>query len=253
MFNLYKNEISKLKKETILFVALSLLLNIFFLYKSYNGWSPQSAVGLNGFILPMTFFIPLILSESKFITQEWKDNTIYLMMSLPIKSKDLFLVKFLAVITQYIVLSLSSAFIFGIQIIIFLKRTNLLNKNLELTKELFSTTSITSYGLLYILSISILAYLVSIVFLSSITGKVFKKHSGIITFVLGFGMLMISGKAIGYLMNTVFSLIDISVDYINQAHIEFAYACLIGSIIIFLITALIYFVTCKIYDKKVEL
>lgn len=258
IFNLYKNELNKLKKETILFMALSLLLNMFFLYKSYNGWNQESVLGINVFLMGMTFVIPFMLAEAKLISQDWKDNTIYLIMSLPISGKKLFFVKYLAVITQYIVLSLSSILIFAVQSIVFLQRTNKFDFFLQQVKEILNITTFNSSIFLYILSISVLVYLTSIVLLSALVGKMFKKYSGLITFITGTVVILGSIKAIGYLIDKVFSFMNVHMKYdINFLPVDiirdFGYGCLISSTIILIVTGLIYFITYKVYDNKIEL
>jgi len=257
LFNLYKKELNKFKKGTILFLGLVLIINIFFLYKTYNGWSLESGFLINTFLLPLTFFIPLILSESKLIGQEFKDNTIYLSMTLPVSSEKIFLSKFLAVITQYIVYSLSVIILMSIQFMIFLNRTPYIQE----IKQLFDIRVFSMATSLYIFSIVGLLYLVSAVFLSSIIGKTFKRYSKLISFASVLAILYVGGKIIGFMMDGLDKIgltfnnivINYNMEKFMGALNDVGSGLLMTSAIILFVTAIIYFMTCKIYDKKIEI
>ncbi|SHJ42602.1 ABC transporter permease [Tepidibacter formicigenes] len=252
LFNLYKKEVNKLKKETIIFLGLALIINIFFLYKTYNGWNLEAGFFINMFLLPAAFLIPLILSESKLINQEFKNNTIYLLMSLPVSSQKIFLSKFLAVITQYIVSSLSIIIFTGIQFIIFLNRTSYIQE----IKTLLDIRIFSAAICFYIFSIVGLIYIVSTVFLSSIIGKTFKKYSKLISFGSFFLVLYIGGKIIGFMMNML-EKVHISLPNNIETQIQIlhklGYEMLLISLIILFVTSAIYFIICRIYDKKIEI
>ncbi|MCT4508088.1 MAG: ABC-2 transporter permease [Tepidibacter sp.] len=253
IFSLFKKDLMKFKKETIIFLGLALIINIFCLYKSYNGWAIESGFAVNMFLFPITFLIPLFSSGSKLIGQEWKDNTVYLTMSLPVSSQKIFLSKFLAVIAQYLISSLSIIIITGIQLLIFFNR-------IPYTEEIKKIFDIRIFGMgsfLYILSMSILIYLVSIIFLSSLTGKMFKKYSKLVSFGLFFIVLFIGGKVIDFIVESFsfhihggeYMNVEVVMEFFKELGLNF-----MGSSLIFLVLAgIIYFVTCKIYDKKIEI
>ena len=257
LFNLYKKELNKFKKGTILFLGLVLIINIFFFYKTYNGWSLESGFLINTFLLPLTFFIPLILSESKLIGQEFKDNTIYLSMTLPVSSEKIFLSKLLAVITQYVVYSLSVVIITSIQFMIFLNRTPYIQE----IKQFFDIRVFSMGTSLYIFSIVGLSYLVSAVFLSSIIGKTFKRYSKLISFGSVLAILYVGGKIIGFMMDGLDKLgltfnnivINYNMEKFMGALNDVGSGLLMTSAIILFVTAIIYFMTCRIYDKKIEI
>lgn len=257
LFNLYKKELNKFKKGTILFLGLVLIINIFFFYKTYNGWSLESGFLINTFLIPLTFFIPLILAESKLISQEFKDNTIYLSMSLPVSSEKIFLSKFLAVITQYIVYSISVIILMSIQFMIFLNRTPYIQE----IKQLFDIRVFSMATSLYIFSIVGLLYLVSAVFLSSIIGKTFKKYSKLISFASVLAILYVGGKIIGFMMAGLDKLgltfnnivINYNMEKLMGALNDIGSGLFMTSAIILFVTVIIYFMTCKIYDKKIEI
>ncbi|CAH2212065.1 ABC transporter permease [Tepidibacter aestuarii] len=257
LFSLFKKDLIKFKKETIIFLGLVLIINMFFLYKTYNGWNIESAVAINIFLFPIAFLIPLLLSGSKLIGQEWKDNTIYLTMSLPVSSEKIFLSKFLAVTVQYAVSSLSIIAITGIQFLIFFHRS----PHAEEMKQLFDIRLFSMGSFFYILSVAGLIYIISIIFLSSLTGKMFKKYSKLVSFGLFFTILIIGGRVIDFivksLQKTMFTVIQ-GGEYINAEDImevlqRVGLGFLETSLILLLLAGIIYFVTCKIYDKKIEI
>ncbi|MEJ8554616.1 hypothetical protein [Tepidibacter sp. Z1-5] len=259
LFNLYKKELNKFKKGTILFLGLVLIINIFFFYKTYNGWAIESGFLINMFLLPLTFFIPLILSESKLISQEFKDNTIYLSMMLPVSSEKIFLSKFLAVITQYIVSSLSIVIITSIQFMIFMNRTSSIK--VQEVQQLFDIRVFSMATSLYVFSIVGLLYLVSAIFLSSIIGKTFKKYSKLISFASVLAILYVGGKIIGFMMDGLDKIgltfnnivINYNMEKFMGALNDVGSGLFVTSAIILFVTAIIYFATCKIYDKKIEI
>ncbi|WP_099192729.1 ABC transporter permease [Tepidibacter mesophilus] len=257
IFNLYKKEINKFKKETIIFLGLLLILNIFFLYKTYNGWNLEAGFIMNMLLIPLTFLIPLVLAESKFISQEFKDNTIYILMSLPVSSEKIFLSKFLAVMTQYIVYSLSVIIFMSIQFMIFLNRTPYIQE----IKQFFDIRIFSTATSFYVLSIAGLLYMISSIFLSSIIGKTFKKYSKIISFGSFLAILYIGGKIIGFMMSNLekvgFTINNVAMNYNIDEFMrllnEVGFGVFLTTLIILLVTFVIYFITCKIYDKKIEI
>lgn len=257
LFNLYKKELNKFKKGTILFLGLALIVNIFFLYKTYSGWNLESGFLINTLLLPVTFLVPLILAESKLISQEFKDNTIYLSMTLPVSSEKIFLSKFLAVITQYIVYSLSVIILMSIQFMIFINRTPYIQE----MKQLLDIRVFSMATSLYIFSIVGLLYLVSAVFLSSIIGKTFKKYSKLISFASVLAILYVGGKIIGFMMEGLDKLgltfnnivINYNMEKLMGVLNDVGSGLFVTSAIILFVTVIIYFMTCKIYDKKIEI
>lgn len=265
IFSLFKKDLMKFKKETIIFLGLALIINVFSLYKIYNGWNIESAYEtyngwriesafvINLFLFLITFCIPILLSGSKLIGQEWKDNTIYLTMSLPVSSQKIFLSKFLAVIAQYLISSLSIIIIAGIQFLIFFNRS----PHTEEIKKLFDIRVFSMCSFLYILSISVFIYLVSIIFLSSLTGKMFKKYSKLVSFGLFFIVLFIGGKVIDFIGKSFPAHIHegeyMNIEGVMELFKELGLNFLGSSLIFLVLSGIIYFVTCKLYDNKIEI
>lgn len=103
LFTLYKKDLTILKFETLLILGSIIVFNLFLYYKAKTSWPLDMSLGLSTLLLS---FVPLFtfFRAFNFIKEEWKENTVYFMMSLPTSGNIIFLSKFLALLTQFFIL-----------------------------------------------------------------------------------------------------------------------------------------------------
>lgn len=250
LFNLYKYEFRKFKKEIIIFSVLALILNIYSGFKVLSGANVMMGINANILLLLATFMGPISLANMKLISQEHKDNTIYLMKSLPVSSKKSFLSKHLACISVYILSSIFVILLMIIQIFIAHKiDSSFFNFNMDeisnIIPNIKAYEAITIIGMIYISSIVMFFTNINVIFSASIIGKSFKKFSKLISFSsLVFIVYLIDkfGKVINNL--NIFNSSTLDQNFILYT---------VSFDLIFLgISAILFFGTCTIYDKKIE-
>lgn len=102
---LYRKELRVLRLESMVVLGLILLWNLYLYYKASTAtWPPGTHLVFSLMMLVITGFLPLI-EAFKIWGDEWKNNTVYLLLSLPVNGQQVVLAKLLAVLTQFILLS----------------------------------------------------------------------------------------------------------------------------------------------------
>lgn len=252
LFNLYKYELKKFKKIMMVFLSITLILNIYQGVKVVTGYSnTYTGMAVDMTLAMFTFLIPFFLSDHILVSKEYSDNTIYLMKSLPVSSKLTFLSKNLAGVSVYIVFSLFVGILGIIQMFIALKidpkfadfHSIYLHIDGSTANKLFEI--IMGLSCLYISSIVLFLTGINSVFLSSMIGKTFKKYSSLIS--------MGSFLIILYLIGKFISATNTS-EIINGTFTNSFLAASLGFDALFLvISAILFFGTCFVYDKKIGL
>lgn len=128
-------------------------------------------------------------------------------------------------------------------------------------KQLLDIRLFSMGSFFYIHSIAVLLYIISIIFVSSLTGKIFKKYSKLVSFGLFFIILFIGGKVIDFIVSSLQKTMFLDIqggEYIKTEEImNIFHRVGLGffetSLIFLLLAGVIYFVTCKIYDKNIEI
>jgi len=247
---LFKKDLLLGKNESLLILGFIVLGNIFLYYKSQTTipaevWPVEAAFGLSSVLLS---FIPLSIFFRSFasISSEWKENTVYMMMSLPVSGTMILLSKVLSLITRLLILLIVAL---PFTAIFFMKMPlTQMFVNIDIDMNLVKIISM-YVGILILMYI---LYLVIAIFSAQI-GTLVKKFSGLFTFIIFIVMNMVVSKLIEISYRGIgFRSVNLDYGHFQVDMIPFT-DFLIASSIIMVITAAVFFVTAKIYDKKVEL
>lgn len=101
--SLFKKDLEASKWPLGIFSGLIILLMLFFRYKVTQGWAPESVIA--SIAIPL-MFLPLWLVWQSFQTlrSEWKEDTVYTLLVLPVPGWHITLAKILALVVEYTVL-----------------------------------------------------------------------------------------------------------------------------------------------------
>ncbi|SET10208.1 hypothetical protein SAMN05660297_01410 [Natronincola peptidivorans] len=256
LFSIYKKDLLSVKLESLLVLAAVFLGYLYFSYKILTGWPAPTILGITSTIFFIVMFV-IFVGTFTSVSREWSNNTIYLIMSLPIGGKMIFLSKLLAVMTQLIVLggatiligSLLSSFFLGIDIIT--EAFGFLS-SYQLLQVLIKGVILLFFGIIQIILIA---------FFSSMIGKLFKRFSWFITVITFIFTNIIIGRINGFLLNSFFNneryahLNEITVHnhHLFMESLPFNEFFLLQLALLLLFSTGLFFLTSAIYDKKVEL
>jgi len=265
LWMLYKKDVMNLRTESLLLLAFAAGLNIYAYIQILRADNTLNAAGygvLSSMIVFGALFWVFIRSFS-LVSSEWKDNTLHMIMPLPIGGKSIFFSKLMALFTQILVV--------GTITVIFALGSATLILGLDEVTSFFRIFNIASEELILgniseIIKMIIFAFvnfgqLLVIVFFSSVVGRMFKKLSGPITFVV----FILSS----FIISRITFLIDRMVTFDSQAGFSISGDNVTGmeTTINFMSTpeylfgvfyalafgALFFFATTYLYDRKVEL
>lgn len=246
---LYTKDLHEILPEMIIVLVGVLLINAWY----YLG-SPEPAPVVMGplfLLLGLAGFLPIV-SSFKLLSKEWSNNTVYLIMSLPVSGAMVMGAKMLALITQYLfgtALVGLSGYLFWVNGISQLLPGNpaaMLDKNPEIIQYLVA---------FYLASLVFIIFICCNSFLSQVVGKLSRKFSNLITLVVFIVVLTLPGK--------LFSWIGIGHSYIGPSSMIFRVgpdnsinvlrAINISSVTQLLLALLIFIGAVILYDKKLEL
>ncbi len=262
---MYKKDVMNLKTESIFMLAFVLGINAFVYYQVMTSESTFGAGGygiLSSMVVFGALFLVFIRSFS-LVSSEWKDNTLHMIMPLPIGGNTIFFSKLLAILTQtFIVGGISFGLTLGAvymilelediqQIFNFLA----MDSGSVLSSNLMEIVKMAGYGFVSFAS------LIIIVFFSSVVGRMFTKLSGLITFVV----FILSNV----LLSQITRLIDGAVNFDQGSRVMFlgepgggmsgsmafmsTPELLFGIVFTVLTSLMFFFTTTYLYEKKVEL
>lgn len=254
LYTLYKKDLKASRFELMLIAGVILAVNLYIFYKTTTGWPLQAgfAVNMGGAIaIAMAIFIKAFMT----VRNEWKENTVYLMMSLPVSGKLIFLSKLLSLLTQWIALEV----LVGVSAFLFFRGM----------MTPYDWGKLAALPFAYRIEMLKMAFLILLganqalilAFFSSVIGKLFNKFSGLITF----GTLILSNIAISKVSGWIISLVSrYQIDDLGSRHIDFSHGSLSSTFFpasVYIATALViigfsvalFFGTAAIYDRKVEL
>lgn len=245
---LYSKEMRELAPEMITVIGLAVLAYIYLFFKTHE--YPLAVIGPIFMIGGLAAFLPVI-SSFKLLSREWKNNTVYLMMSLPVKGGMIMGAKLLALLSQYVLATLIAG-VGGFLL------TYALNPELG---QILNTT-IPGVGLnlwqlwpqglaLYLTSIVVITYIASISFFSQMVGKLVSRFSGLVTAGVFIATAYLSGKVGDLFWGNIdpqwtneINTFDLSV--INQF-------LLTNFLFSLAIAAVIFTLAVIIYNRKIEL
>ncbi|WP_338819641.1 hypothetical protein MTCOM_11370 [Moorella thermoacetica] len=257
---LYRKELGDLRLESMVVLGLILLWNLFLYYKASTAtWPPGTHLVFSLMMLVITGFLPLIESF-KIWRDEWKNNTVYLLFSLPVNGQQVVLAKLLAVLTQFILLSLAALLATGA-----LFKATVLNADfVMINNEIWRL--IRQYRLiLAIIAVNGVLELVNFVllaFLGTLLGQSVRKFSGWVTGTFFLVGMYVAGKlatwlaiVLNYLpwpatnIRLPLNFRDLSIYSTSSGDISI-YA---GTVALLLVTGLLFIATVLFYNRRVEL
>lgn len=250
---LYIKEMQDIKQELLVIIALALACNIGLLL-----W-PNSIVGFLFLLSIMSSGIVPIISSVKSLSNDWNNNTIYLLKSLPVKGSMVLLAKIMALLSEF--------FIGTVAVFILMVLSSLIRVIIE-TPISFSemwNQFITGIGaansqmffkVMFLVYIAVLAgfvYLVSMIILSQMIARIKGKYMRLISYISFISLAYIGGKVGGYIMSNLPWTQYLQFAPPEQIPANLISVFLSAIIIIILLSALMIIGAGTIYDKKVEL
>lgn len=250
---LYSKEMRELAPEIVWVIGIAAAIYGYMYFKTQE--YPLAALAPVFMIFGLAALMPL-MSSFKLLGREWKNNTVYLMMSLPVKGGMVMGSKLTALLTQFVLGTLIAG-VGGALLIIAL--------NPEVMPEMSEQLRLAGYELfqfwpqvmlVYITSILMTAYVVSLSFFSQMVGKLVKRFSGLLTAAVFFFTFYIVGQ-IGDLFwrNIETEWLTNGTEAIDLIAGLDVFNRFIGLNLIFtlVITAVIFILTVIIYNRRVEL
>lgn len=183
---LYQKEMTELKAEIIITVlAVIMTTSLLYILGARLGWTTGLALMAAGF----AGLLPLI-TATKIFEKEWNNNTIYLIMSLPVRGGMILGSKLAAVVSQYLIGTITVLVSWAIII-----RYSFPNEVALVVNEINGTAWALGFSL-YGLTIALGIYLISLIFFSQMTARLVNRFRGLVTFITFFTLFVISNKLI---------------------------------------------------------
>ncbi|WP_350343955.1 hypothetical protein PRVXT_000319 [Proteinivorax tanatarense] len=256
---LFKKDLMNLKFESLILLGLIVVgySLIIFRVQATDDMMKAAIIGNLSFLLFLGTLLIIFIRSFSLVSSEWKNNTLYMIMPLPVKGKSIFLSKILAITTQTVVISgVSLAFltIVWTSIIGLSEVQEMLNAFMINSSEFFSEykgeiTKVIITGFFSFIS------LIVTVFFSSVVGRMFKKMSGFITFIT----FLLTNYVIAKITSITYKFSGIESSIQNGTSVEASIEIFstqqfwFYNILTIIVTLGLFFATTYLYDKKVEL
>lgn len=229
---LYKKQMRETLPEIVVVAAITVFAGLFVYFKA--GSLIYAIMAAMMMVLGLVSFLPLISSLR--LGQEWSNNTIYLMMSLPVGGGMILGSRLTALLTQYVLGTLM------VGIVSLLLAMGMFPEDFGYYLKL-SISYWDEAFLMYLLSVMMLAYFISISFFSQIIGKLVSRFSGLVTIITFFAVLWLSGKALSLMTGSMaIGFPDLTAQLLGV---------LLGQIT--LVAAVILALAILVYNRRVEL
>lgn len=257
LFTLYKKDLAASKFETLLILGFIIVGNLFLFYKAKTSWQVDMTLALSMLFLG---FIPLFafFRAFSFIREEWKENTVYFMMSLPTTGNTIFLSKFLALLTQFFILGAVAVLFVAVFMLMQLeiRQVWMVIRDVGNIRQI-----IWEFGKIGIITSLSFAMVIITAFFSAVIGKLFRKFSGLITFVVFIVTNSVTTKSIAWIIELINKsglnsyiqkevIVEGTTVFMQAVPNTFFVPVII---LIAVATILLFLATTTIYDKKVEL
>lgn len=193
---LYMKDIQDIKMESFIFLIAVAAWNIFLYLKYLSNWPYQVSIGLSTIAFGIAAFVPFIESF-KLLRDEWKNNTVYLVMSLPVSGSLILLSKLTVILTQYVVFSLFSVACF----VLLTYATPAWGFTWEVIRNTIAdqTLPFKFASAFYITTVVGMLYTTALAFLSSVVGKSVRKFS----FLTTVGTFLLGGYVFSKVTNSI--------------------------------------------------
>lgn len=187
---LYEKEMRELKLEILLTVLAILAASILtYVGGSQARWTIAPLVLTAG----LAALLPVV-TASKIFVKEFNQNTIYLMMSLPVGGGMILGSKLAATVTQYLIGTIF--FMLSVTVLTF----SLFPVEVDMIVKAIDSVPWGLFISIYFLSIAFGIYLVVITFFSQIISKLVAKFQGLVAFFILVGTLWLTFKFINPLI-----------------------------------------------------
>jgi ABC-type transport system involved in multi-copper enzyme maturation permease subunit len=169
---LYYKDLHEIIPELIVVLGLSVALLLSIIIGAEKNTATNAIL-----VLPVIFVMVLagllpVAASFKLLSREWNNNTVYLIMSLPVSGTMIMLSKLAVLLTMY----LSGTILAG------LSGLALVSRMASISQLLARYPQLSSYTLaFYLLFLCGVAYLCCSSFLAQIIGQLSSKHSGLLT------------------------------------------------------------------------
>lgn len=238
---LYRKDLRELRPEIIFIVAATIIINTW-VYMASNT-NQKAAVVIPLIIsLGLAGLLPLI-SSFKLLGREWSNNTVHLIMSLPVSGAMVIGSKLLALLTQYII----GILVVGVTAFLIVS-----SSAPEIWQQIMiepgAKTVFQLAVFLNILGLTNIIFFISSSFLSQLVGRLSRKHSGLISFIVFIAIFIIMGQIPH--MDPVFTETLANRDLLDM---NITGAMLLTAVVTLIPSALILGLSVLIYDHKMEL
>lgn len=249
-FKLYTKEMWELRPEIFIVLAATLVIDILLYFKAQE--FPALAVAPLMMILGLAAFLPFI-SSFKLLGREWNFNTVYLLLSLPVRGGSILGSKLLALLSQYIIGTVVVSAGGVILAFLLFPEPGLLETLRTLGIDTRIQTMLSSGFLFFLMTLAGMAYVICISFFSQLLGRLVKRFSSLVTAVVFVATFWLMGKA----MNPLWQQLE---NY-NQVHLNqynFSLAALnqvlgISTLIMLAGAAIVFIAAVLVYNHKIEL
>jgi ABC-type transport system involved in multi-copper enzyme maturation permease subunit len=252
-FKLYGKEMRELRPEILVMLIATLVLDLLFYFKARQ--FPAMIIGPSMMILGLAALLPFI-SSFKLLGREWNSNTIYLLLSLPVKGGNVLGSKLLALLTQYLigtVVVTAGGIILAFLLFPEPGMAETLRQAQALGIDTRLQTIISSGTLFYLMSLVGMAYVIAISFFSQLLGKLVTRFSGLVTAIVFIATFWLMNKLMTPLWQ---QLGNYSQLYMNQSNFSIAaFNQLVGmnTLIMLAGTIIVFIAAVLVYNHKIEL
>lgn len=250
---LYRKDMHQVLPELIIVIGISVILDLLMYFNSEMGRATVAIVPMF-MTLGLAAFLPLV-SSFKTIGQEWNNNTIYMLKSLPVSGAMVMGSKVFALISQFVL----GILVVGVGEALVTYHT--LPQNIKIMPQLTSTLSNpANYKWVAIILLMIfvtMLYLFANSFFSQMIGRLSPKLSGLITGVVFITVMWLVGKITGYFgryLESAFLIDGHSMSFqtgLNSAAVTQTglYGAAIFCATYLLVAAILFICTTFIYDR----
>ncbi len=178
---LYGKELREVRLEILLIAAITVFFTIL-VYLKTDG-NVRGFIMVPGMMtLGLAIFIP-VLTSFKLFSRDWRNNTVCLRMSLPVSGTILRGSKLLALVTQYLAGTL--VVVFTVSAAVFISFPEIWQ--LFTREPIFVQMAL----LMYLAGFTKILFIFCASFMSQVSGRVFSRGSGLITFVMFIALLIL--------------------------------------------------------------
>ncbi len=182
--SLYLKDLREIRTELLVVAAVAIIL-VSWAYFKTEGLTRGIILLPTAFALGLAGFLPVITSF-RILGKEWSNNTIYMMMSLPVSGSMMLGSKLAVLLTEYLA---------GTLVVLLTGGIALLSSFPDIWKAFISDPYSIKLALaVYGVSITGILFIFCNSFLSQLTGKLFKKASDLISLLVFLAVFVIAAR-----------------------------------------------------------